>query len=242
MMPPGAFDVAFCRTLKPFPYGYLERLVEWSRQMRFVNDPAGIQRQLELTFLIDAASAFIPPSLVTSDRSAAERFLSRHGTIVGKRSNSCGGRGVYKIWRDEGGALNSDNVVEGTRSFATFAALFRHLANEGAGPLLLVRFLPRVTEGDKRIVAVDGQVFGAYVRRSAQGHWIQNVSYGAQCELAAVSEEEQVVVASTCPHYRDAGIHLLGYDLLKDDDGTWTVSEINAGNIGGLFRLEDLGV
>ena len=33
-----------------------------------------------------------------------------------------------------------------------------------------------------------------------------------------------------------------GYDLLQNDSGSWTISEINAGNIGGLFRIEYLGV
>ena len=34
----------------------------------------------------------------------------------------------------------------------------------------------------------------------------------------------------------------MGYHLLLIDDGGWLISEINAGNIGGLFRLEYLGV
>jgi len=38
------------------------------------------------------------------------------------------------------------------------------------------------------------------------------------------------------------GIHILGYDLLQEDNGSWTLSKINAGNIGGLFRIEHLGV
>ena len=71
---------------------------------------------------------------------------------------------------------------------------------------------------------------------------MQNVSFGASCERVAVEERDREIVARTCPPYREAGIHLLGYDLLRDDDGTWKVSEINAGNIGGIFRLEEMGV
>ena len=50
------------------------------------------------------------------------------------------------------------------------------------------------------------------------------------------------MVKATAPYYQQAGIRLLGYDLLLDNSGTWKISEINAGNIGGLFRLEYLGV
>ena len=236
------FDVALCRTLKPFPEGYIARLKEWSRTFMFVNHPAGIERQLHQQFFVEAAGGFMPPSALTADASVASQFLERHQTIVAKRSNSCGGRGVFKVFREDSGEFATDNVVEGTMSFGSFAELFEHVSLSPTDPVLLVRYLPRVTEGDKRIIVVDGEIFGAYVRKSTQGHWVQNVSFGASCELVSVADEEREIVARTCGPYRDAGIHLLGYDLLHDDDGAWKVSEINAGNIGGIFRLEEMGV
>ncbi len=236
------FDVALCRTLKPFPLGYIARLNEWSRALLFVNHPAGIERQLHQEFFVEAASEFMPPAVLTADRSVAGQFLEHHQTIVAKRSNSCGGRGVFKVFRTNSGDFASDNVVEGTQSFAAFSELFDHVSVPAGDPVLLVRYLPRVTEGDKRIIVVDGRVIGAYGRKSARGHWVQNVSFGATCERVSVSDEEREIVRQTCRPYGDAGIHLLGYDLLQDDDGTWKVSEINAGNIGGIFRLEEMGV
>ncbi len=41
-------------------------------------------------------------------------------------------------------------------------------------------------------------------------------------------------------HYQQRGLHTLGYDFLLDDQGSWCISEINAGNIGGFARLEQL--
>ena len=239
--PPGAFDLAFCRTLKPFPAGYLDRLVEWSRQFPFLNNPAAIQKQLDPAFLLLAASHFLPPTLFTREEAAVEQFLGHHQTIVAKRPNSCGGRGVYKIAREEQGRLATDNIVEGPKRFESFSDLFAQLTDHGTDPVLLMRYLRRVSQGDKRIVAVDGQIYGSYLRRSVTGHWVQNVSFGARCERVPVSAEERELVAATCSVYLEAGIHLLGYDLLQDDDATWKISEINAGNVGGLFRLECLG-
>ena len=57
-----------------------------------------------------------------------------------------------------------------------------------------------------------------------------------------VTEEDRLMVDATAPYYQQVGIRLLGYDLLLDNSGAWKISEINAGNIGGLFRLEYLGV
>ena len=67
------------------------------------------------------------------------------------------------------------------------------------------------------------------------------MSFGATCLPSEVTAADAAVVAATAPAYARAGIHVLGYDLLRDDDGSWRVSEINAGNVGGLARLELLG-
>ena len=93
-----------------------------------------------------------------------------------------------------------------------------------------------------RVVVVDGEIYGGYLRRSADGHWVQNVSLGGGCELVPVGSTERVAIAATFQAYQRAGIHVLGYDFLRDDDGSWRLSEINAGNVGGLDRLEHLGV
>ncbi len=241
-MPADAFHIAFCRTLKPFPDGYLTRLLQWSQSVPFVNNPAGIARQLDVGFLLEAASAFTPPTRVTKDESVAQSFLNTHGTIVVKHSNSCGGRGVYKVSTTTQGAWVTDNVIEQMRVFLSFSDCFHHLSRGGTEAVLLMRYLPRVIEGDKRIVVMDGDIFGAFLRRSPTGHWIQNVSFGSSCDIVPVTDADRGLVSATAPYYCDAGIRLLGYDLLLDDDGSWKVSEINAGNIGGVFRLESMGV
>jgi len=233
---PDDFDVAFCRTLKPFPERYLTRLQE--RPLRYVNDPAGIERQLGLSFVVEAAAEFMPPTLITREADEAEAFLTEHGVVVAKRANSCGGRGVYKLWRQQGQVV-VDHVTDGAKRFRGLAETLDRLGGE---ELLFSRYLPRVTEGEKRVIALDGMILGAYLRTSTTGHWIQNVSFGASCDLLEVSERNREIVARTCEAYRREGIHLLGYDLLRDDEGKWVVSEINAGNIGGVFRLETMGV
>lgn len=83
------FDVAFCRTLKPFPEGYLLRLQQ--RPLWYVNDPAGIEKQLGLSFVAEAAGEFMPPTLITRETPEAEEFLREHGVVAAKRANSCGG-------------------------------------------------------------------------------------------------------------------------------------------------------
>lgn len=237
---PHELDVAFCRTLKPFPAGYLLALQRRASGLRFVNDPFGIDRQLQPDFVLDAAARWMPTSLMpTSARELAD-FLSEHETVVAKRANSCGGRGVFRVSSEQG--LSTDNVLEGTRSFESIEALHQMLSAGGTIPFLLMRYLPGVVHGERRVIVVDGEIYGAYLRRSTTGHWVQNLTMGGTPEPTKVTERERELVGATSSVYRSHGIHVLGYDLLQDDHDSWKVSEINAGNVGGLFRLERLGV
>ena len=228
-------DLVFCRTLKPFPLGYLSELSRWEAWTRFVNRPSTKQRQIEPDFLLKVASGFIPDALITTDWRAAQSFFERHGTIVAKQANSCGGRGVYKIWYDRG--FYVDNLLAGTQHFAQFEAVMRYL-QRSPEPLQFYRYLNRVHAGDKRVVVVDGEIYGSYLRRSKGGHWVNNVSGDGECTLADISAEEVEAIRQTVGAYQQLGLHTLGYDFLMDDDGTWRISEINAGNIGGFARLE----
>ena len=233
----GAFDLIFCRTLKPFPQNYLKQLQRWEKQTQFVNSPTGIEAQIEPEFLAQVASAFTPDMIVTQNWAEALAFFERHHTIVAKQFNSCGGRGVFKIWWGNN-RFKVDNFILGLQEFTDFSQVFAYLQGATHKPLQFVRYLTRVGAGDKRVVVVNGEIYGAYLRRSKSGHWINNVSSDGECFLAEVTEAEREAVEGTVEQYRCRGLMTLGYDFLQDEEGTWRISEINAGNIGGFARLE----
>ncbi|MEL7010970.1 MAG: YheC/YheD family protein [Cyanobacteria bacterium J06648_1] len=233
------FDLAFCRALKPFAAGYLERLSDWEKRLLFVNSPRHKQEQIEADFLLKVASAWIPDTIVTLDYDTAWDFWLKHQTVIAKQVNSCGGRGVYKIWYEDN-MFQVDNFQRGQYSASCFTQVWKYLTDETDAPLQLVRYLRQVNQGDKRIVVVDGEIYGAYLRRSKSGHWVNNVSGDGECRLAEITDSEREAIASTVGAYRARGLHTLGYDFLLDDDGVWRISEINAGNIGGFARLEQL--
>ncbi|MEL6221293.1 MAG: hypothetical protein AAFR31_01485 [Cyanobacteria bacterium J06627_8] len=230
-------DLVFCRTLKPFPPAYLDELSSWEAWTRFVNRPSSKHEQMKPDFLLAIAQDFIPDALITSSWLEAQAFFDRHQVIVAKQHNSCGGRGVYKIWYEHH-LFQVNNILSGTRSFQSFAGVMQHLSPERLEPIQFYRYLNRVDAGDKRVVVVDGEIYGSYLRRSKSGHWVNNVSADGECTLADITSDEVDAIHQTVYHYQQLGLHTLGYDFLMDEDGTWRISEINAGNIGGFARLE----
>lgn len=230
-------DLVFCRTLKPYGPHYLDKLSTWENFTRFVNRPSSKRSQIKSDFLLKIASLYMPESTVSNSWPEALAFFEQFQTIVAKRANSTGGRGVFKIYY-KNSAYQVDNVVAGTRTFSLFSQVWQYLQAGQTEPVQLCRYLANTTAGDKRVVVVDGEIYGSYLRRSKSGHWVNNVSADGECSLAEITDEEKAAIASTVGHYQKLGLHTLGYDFLQDDDGTWRISEINAGNIGGFARLE----
>ena len=233
------FDLTFCRSLKPFPDSYLDQLSNWQRQLLFVNSPSHKKEQIAADFLLKVAQEWIPETIVTSDLETAFAFWSKHQTIIAKQVNSCGGRGVYKIWY-ENNLFQVDNFNQGRHFFNNFSQVIDYLTDQTSAPIQFVRYLKQVKQGDKRVVVVDGEIYGAYLRRSKSGHWVNNVSGDGECILADITDAEKEAISSTVGAYQARGLHTLGYDFLLDDDGVWRISEINAGNVGGFARLEQL--
>lgn len=236
-IPLSEIDVVFCRTLKPFPTGYLDQLSLWETSTRFVNRPSSKKEQIKLDFLLKVAQDYMPAAIATANWQEALAFFEQFQVIVAKQANSCGGRGVFKIWY-ENQQFYVDHVLAGTRTFSKFAEVMTYLQGGMQQPLQFCRYLQHTDAGDKRVVVVDGEIYGSYLRRSKSGHWVNNVSLDGECTLAEITPEEVEAIENTVGPYQALGLHTLGYDFLLDDDGIWRISEINAGNIGGFARLE----
>lgn len=237
---PEEIDAVFCRSLKPFAQGYLEVLQELEPQLRFLNRPSSKIQQLKPHFLSELAGAFMPPHLVSNDPTQIEAFLQTHGEVVAKQGNSTQAQGVFRL-KKQGKLYAVEHAYGHLSEQSSLRSLLDDLQGGTDEPLQFMRFLPRTSEGDKRVVVLDGQILGAYVRRSAAGHWVNNVAAGGRCTAAPVKDQEREAIESTWPAYASLGLRVLGYDFLQDDSGAWRVSEINVGNVGGFANLQRMG-
>jgi len=236
---PLKIQAAFCRTLKPFPDGYLQRLQIMERSLRFLNRPSSKIRQLEPAFQAEVAGTFMPPTLTSRDPDNIANFIAEHGTVVAKRGNSTQAQGVFRI-RRSGSQLSTDHAIMPARVDADLSTLLPVLQNSKKDPLQFMRYLPGTQAGDKRILVVAGCILGAFRRRSISGHWVNNVAHDGICTADSIGEYEREAIEATWPSYAAMGLNVLGYDFLLDEQNHWRISEINAGNVGGFARLDSL--
>ncbi len=215
-------DVVLLRQDPPFDLAYitsthfLERIQ--SRTL-VVNDPGHVRNAPEKVFVMDF-SDLMPPTLITRDRAAIERFRAEHGEIVMKPLYGHGGAAVFKV----------------TPRDPNFGSLFDMFHTTFREPWVVQQFLPEVAKGDKRILLIDGEALGAINRVPAQDDIRSNMVRGGAAAATELDEREQEICARLGPELKKRGLIFVGIDVI---DGRLT--EINVTSPTGLRALKRIG-
>ncbi|WP_310468461.1 glutathione synthase [Sphingomonas sp.] len=213
-------DVVLMRQDPPFDLGYitathlLERI---QSETLVVNDPAAVRDAPEKLWVLDF-SQFMPPTAITRSLGVAREFIKKHGEAVLKPLHGNAGKAVFKIGRDG----------------ANLAALMEVFNTAYREPHMLQAFVPEVSQGDKRIVLVDGEVTGAINRRPGAGEIRSNLAAGGTAEATELTETEKEICAALGPELKRRGLLFVGIDVIG---GKW-LTEINVTSPTGIVAID----
>lgn len=213
-------DVVLMRQDPPFDMGYitatylLERIAD---ETLVVNDPRSVRDAPEKLFVLDFAQ-FMPPTMITRSLAELKAFHARHGEIVVKPLHGNAGAAVFRIGQD------------GT-NLAALAELFSSVWRE---PYIAQAFLPAVSEGDKRIVLVDGEVAGAINRKPGAGEIRSNLAAGGSAHATQLSERESEICAALGPELKARGLLFVGIDVIGGH-----LTEINVTSPTGIVAIDE---
>jgi glutathione synthase len=216
------FDVILLRQDPPFDMAYissthfLERL---HPRTLVVNNPFEVRNAPE-KLLVMRYHRFMPPTLITRERGAIDAFRAEHGEIVMKPLYGAGGAGVFK-------------VAPVDPNFGSLFDMFSQIYRE---PWVCQKFLPRVSEGDKRIILVDGEPKGAVNRVPAENDIRSNMVRGGAARETELSARELEICAALGPELKQRGLIFVGIDVI---DGHLT--EINVTSPTGVRAIKRLG-
>ncbi len=215
-------DVVLLRQDPPFDLAYITTTHFLERihpQTLVVNDPASVRNAPE-KILVTEFVDLMPPTLVTRDRASIDAFRAEHGDIVMKPLYGHGGGAVFRIARDD---MNYGSLYD------MFSATFKE-------PWVIQRFLPKVSEGDKRIILVDGEAAGAVNRVPQPGDLRSNMVRGGAAGATDLTPREKEICATIGPKLKALGLIFVGIDVI---DGNLT--EINVTSPTGLRAIKRLG-
>ncbi|MFK7946727.1 MAG: RimK family alpha-L-glutamate ligase [Saprospiraceae bacterium] len=222
------YDVIILRLPRPVSSDFMGFIGYLGENKVIINHPDGIEKTSTKAFLLNFPE-ICPPMKLCKSIDEIIAFSNRF-TIVLKPLKEYGGKGLLKI--------NGDILNDGNSDFDTTDYLRKqkeYIETEG---YLAMKFLKNVSEGDKRILVVNGQILASSLRLPAKDSWLCNVAQGGRSVPSEVTPEELQIIKRITPKLLKAGILIYGADTLVDDNGKRILSEINTLSIGGFPQAE----
>lgn len=148
-----------------------------------------------------------PPTLITGLASKLRDFHKEHGDIIVKPLDGMGGASIFRLRADD---PNVSVVLETMTLF-------------GERQIMAQRYIPEITDGDKRILVVDGvPVSHALARMPAAGETRGNLAAGGTGVAVPLSDRDRQIAETIGPELVKKGVLFAGIDVIGD----W-VTEIN---------------
>jgi glutathione synthase len=220
----GELDVILMRKDPPFDteYIYTTYILERAEELGclVINRPAALRDINEKAFTAWFPQC-CPDTLVTRSMDDMRSFLKDQGHIVVKPLHGMGGRSIFVIRRGD----NNANVIIET------------LTEEGSRFAIAQRYIPEITDGDKRILLVNGEPAADYslARVPPPDDNRGNLVMGAQPEARPLTERDRWICEQVGPVLRERGVAFAGLDVIGD-----YLTEVNVTSPTGIRELVKL--
>ncbi len=217
----GDLDAVLMRKDPPFDmeYVYTTYILERAALAGalIVNNPRALRDMNEKVFTAWFPE-ITPLTLVTRSMSDMRDFVARHERVVVKPLDGMGGRSIFVVQKGD----NNANVIIET------------LTDHGRRFALAQVFVPEISEGDKRILLIDGEpVPHALARVPSADDYRGNMVVGAVATGQALSDADRRICEAVGPVLRDAGVLFAGIDVIGD-----YLTEVNVTSPTGIRELD----
>lgn len=212
-------DVVWLRQDPPFDMHYITTthlLDRLKGRTLVVNDPFWVRNYPEKLLVLNFPQ-LTPPTAIARDLDVIRAFRAKHGDIIVKPLYGNGGAGVFRLTPED-------------RNLNSLHELFTATSRE---PLIVQKYLPAVSKGDKRVILVDGEPVGAINRVPAEGEVRSNMHVGGRAEKVGLTERDLEICATIGPVLREKGQIFVGIDVIGD-----YLTEINVTSPTGIQELE----
>ena len=204
------FSCIIMRKDPPFDseFFYSTHLLEQAERegARVFNKPRALRDHPEKLAIMEFQQ-FIGPTLVTRDAEDIKRFHAEHQDIILKPLDGMGGMGIFRVKAD---GMNLGSIIE-------------TLNQDGTQTVMVQKFLPAISEGDKRVLVIGGKPVPYSLARIPQGGEVRgNLAVGGKGVAQPLSARDRFIAESLGPILFARGLLLVGLDVIGD-----SLTEIN---------------
>jgi len=141
------------------------------------------------------------PGLVSRDKDLLMDFYKTHEDVIFKPLDGMGGTGIFRV---KPGDPNVTVIIE-------------TLTEYGGRQIMAQTFIPEITEGDKRILMIDGESVGyALARIPSANETRGNLAAGGTAKGVELSDRDRWICEQVGPTLHANGLMFVGIDVIGD--------------------------
>ncbi|WP_313952312.1 glutathione synthase [Accumulibacter sp.] len=173
---------------------------------RVFNRPRALRDHSE-KFAVVEFGQFAVPAVVARDPALIHAFVDLERDTILKPLDGMGGSEIFRVRHDD---PNRNVIVE-------------TLTHDGARTIMAQRYIPEISEGDKRILIVGGEVVPYCLARIPKpGETRGNLAVGGKGVARELTARDREIATTLAPVLAARGLLLVGLDVIGD----W-LTEIN---------------
>ena len=210
--------ILLIRNEPPFNQQYINTtfiLEHIAKKIKIINDPKALREVPEKLFSL-RLTKFMPSTLISEDLGEIKNFFAKNKKVVIKPIESYSGNDVK--------LLNNFNKEQ----ISKYIKKYHHL--------MLQKFIPQISKGDKRVFIIDGKVKGAISRLPRKGSILSNMSKGASAKKIKMTYQEFKISKIVAKELKRKKIYFAGIDFINEK----LIGDINVTSPTGLKTYYDL--
>ena len=160
-----------------------------------------------------------PPLIVARDEWVLRSFIETQGDVILKPLDGMGGSGIFRVRTGD----------------ANIGVILETMTHYGNHTIMAQRYLPEITEGDKRILIVDGVPMPyCLARLPAPGETRGNLAAGGTGRAQPLSARDLEIANTVAPVLKREGLLLVGLDIIGN-----CLTEINVTSPTCMREIRD---
>ncbi|MES0327720.1 MAG: glutathione synthase [Gammaproteobacteria bacterium] len=165
-----------------------------------VNRPASLRDANEKMFITHFPQC-CTPMMVTSNATLVRQFIHEQQDVIVKPLDGMGGESIFRLTPDD----------------PNISVILETITQHGHKTIMAQRYIPEITEGDKRILLINGEAVPyALARIPAQGETRGNLAAGGSGIGIELTERDHWICQQVGPKLREMGILFAGIDVIGD--------------------------
>lgn len=218
----GELDVILMRKDPPVDREFLiaTYILEAAEQQgALVVNPAATLRDCNEKLFATQFEDLTPPLLVSRSADRFRAFYAEHRDIIVKPVDGMGGHSIFRIKEND---FNLGVIIETLTNYGTHQAMAQ-------------KYIPEISDGDKRILMIEGEAVPySLARIPSKGENRGNLAAGGRGEGRELTDRDREICARVAPVIKEKGLMFVGLDVIGD-----YLTEINVTSPTCIRELDD---